>query len=88
MTNRIAAQAGCFTIHPAESTSRMRRWPGKVVKFRVPASSKFSIAVELASIGIHFASLFPDLDGLSRHLNAGYFPGMGQVVNGRYEHKS
>jgi len=66
VTRRITAQTGLFTIHPDpradfRSDSRVSRL---VIKnnFRKPLKHI------LYEYGIHRASLFPDLDGLSKHI--------------------
>jgi hypothetical protein len=67
---RLWAQEGLFTVHadleqPLTSESRAE-WT--LEGFRVPAAVKIRIRYELYRSGVHRAALFPDLDGLARHL--------------------
>lgn len=63
---RISAQAGLFTIHP-------QPWEAftdgeDVIQLRIASSFRRELKKLLYRYGIHSQSLFPDLDGLSRHL--------------------
>lgn len=67
---RLWVQEGLFTVHadleqPLTSDSRAD-WT--LEGFRVPAAAKLRIRYELYRSGVHRAALFPDLDGLARHL--------------------
>ena len=71
--NRMVAQLSTFTIHPEpKPTGRGATIPEllqdeeHLVRYIVPASCKGTIFRDLAALGITRASLFPDLDGLSR----------------------
>ena len=68
--SRIVSQEGVFTCHPnpAEPFDPGRGEFG-VVRVVIPAKAKVRLLVDLDSLGINEASLFPDLDGLSRHMN-------------------
>lgn len=66
ITNRISAQNGLFTIH--SSPFRPLDETESLDKITVEKSAVRAIRRELATYGIHEQSLFPDLDGLSRHL--------------------
>jgi hypothetical protein len=65
---RISAQRSVFTIHedPREELSI------KAYKFTIKRSEGFSIKKRLDACGINQRSLFPDLDGLSRHVGWKY----------------
>lgn len=62
---RIRAQSGVFTIH-------RRPWKGtrshRITKLIIPASLKPTFTTMLFRYGIHYSTLFPDLDGLGDHL--------------------
>lgn len=75
ITPRIRAQAGCFTIHlyqkrqlsflPLERQAKYKRVLSKLV---IPSNSFASIRFDLDRVGVNEASIFPDMDGLCRHL--------------------
>ena len=67
---RLAAQRGCFTLHsdlftPLEATS-----PTFLKQFVIPKEAIVEGVGFLRLAGMNEYSLFPDLDGLSRHLKA------------------
>ena len=66
VTARISVQSGLFTIHrnPSEPFTA----PG-VKKFVIPANSRKPMKKALYKVGIDNASLFPDLDGIARHID-------------------
>lgn len=65
ITPRITAQAGVFTVHPdprdAIASKDIDRWI-------IPNKYRNKLKSELNKYGINAASLFPDLDGLSKHI--------------------
>jgi hypothetical protein len=75
ITPRIRAQDGLFTVHPfnaaegqflpMEKHGRHRKCMTKVI---IPSSAFAGMADELNYVGVNAASLFPDLDGLSRKI--------------------
>lgn len=71
---RIKAQQGLFTVHPLnhgeglnplENHSHSRLWLTKVL---IHGDYFTTLRQQLSEIGVNAASLFPDLDGLSSHL--------------------
>jgi hypothetical protein len=72
ISTRITSQAGVFTVHPnpVEPFDDDIVWKYIIRKECVP-----DIHIMLMSYGIHEASVFPDLDGLSRYLNFKYIHG-------------
>lgn len=62
---RLTAQSGMFTIHP---TRQPTLHSGKVKKIIIPRAAKKDILELLVKFGIHHATLFPDLDGLSNFI--------------------
>lgn len=74
IARRIAAQRGLFTIQ-AEPTVPLERSGVSGVRLRkiiVPAELKPALLRTLSRFGTNRASLFPDLDGLSSHLQWAY----------------
>jgi FRG domain len=75
ITTRILNQRGCFTVHdppnvPLEcrEDEHMKGHPD-LVELVIPAGLKPEILVMLDDYGINRVTLFPDLDGLSQHIN-------------------
>lgn len=62
---RIAAQSGMFTAHPLDGKPLSDPDLAKLV---IPAKEKKRFMAKLVKYGIHHATMFPDLDGLSRYL--------------------
>ncbi len=66
VTMRISVQSGLFTIHPEPCE------PFKVPsvkKLVIPGTSRKQLKAALDKVGINTASLFPDLDGIARHID-------------------
>lgn len=65
VTPRITAQAGIFTIHPDPrkplESDQIQRW-------RIPKDARENLKRTLYKYGVHRASLFPDIDGLAKHI--------------------
>jgi hypothetical protein len=77
LTSRIGAQSGLFTIHrtPTHATKS-----SLVTRLIIPAELKPAFRTMLYRYGVTHASLFPDLDGLCKHLQ--------WIVEDRIEHVS
>ncbi len=69
ITSRIIVQSGCFTAHPSKGRLSKSNWQGSMVKIIIPAPEKWAIKDSLSEIGVHRASLFPSLDGVSNYIN-------------------
>lgn len=65
ITTRMAAQSGLFTYHPEPNKSYDSTL---ITKVRIPAAIKAEFRQNLEVYGIHPASLFPDLDGISAYI--------------------
>lgn len=75
---RVNAQHGLFTIHrfsvkserfvPLEDAEATK---DRLIEFVVPASERPKLLSVLNTNGVNARTLFPDLDGLCRHLNNG-----------------
>ncbi len=62
---RVTAQSGAFTIHPS---AQPLLDPSRLKQLVIPAKIKEDVKARLDKLGIHAGSMFPDLDGLARHL--------------------
>jgi hypothetical protein len=75
IATRILNQRGCFTVHeppdqplPCREDEHLPGHPD-LVEVVVPAALKADVLHMLDDYGINRVTLFPDLDGLSQHLN-------------------
>jgi hypothetical protein len=90
--DRMAAQAGLFTVHKLlkkkkkfielekNSLFSKRLW-----KFEVPANRFWVLRRQLNACGANYMSMFPDLDGLSEHL-VSRFSWMDDEWKARHRH--
>lgn len=62
---RLSAQSGMFTVHPLDGAPYM---DNSLLKVVIPAKEKKKLMDKLLKFGVHHGSMFPDLDGLSKHL--------------------
>jgi len=67
VTPRLRAQSGLFTAHQVP-TDELHPDPGTVTRMRIPHDERQPLKVSLFRHGIHENVLFPDLDGLARHI--------------------
>lgn len=65
VTPRLRAQRGVFTVH-SNPTEEFK--PEKCVRIRIPYENRKHLKNSLNRHGIHEEVLFPDLDGLARHI--------------------
>lgn len=65
ITRRITAQAGVFTIHPEPKNALNST---NIFRIIVRRSFRGELKHILYNYGIYRASLFPDLDGLAKHI--------------------
>ncbi len=78
LTPRIAPQWSVFTVHPDPGQDFRRS--GKLTSWRIPGEENcWRIKLVLDSCGINYASIYPDLTGLARHIYWRYKCGMGQT---------
>jgi len=66
---RMLQQGACFTLH-APGCPEICEGPDWVHRYRIPAASKRDIEEQLRSVGVTYATLFPDLDHLSKEIRA------------------
>jgi hypothetical protein len=81
LTQRIIVQSGWFSVHrfhlPRDvsgpgrfsTLDRVTSYKNRFTQILIPAAAFGAIRRELDMLGVNEATLFPDLDGLSRHLN-------------------
>lgn len=74
---RIVRQGGVFTIHPDPKAPLNAEHPdlNGFLEIIIPRESRARLLAQLAYYGIHSATLFPDLDGLSAFVNWGVASG-------------
>lgn len=67
---RLANQYGYFSIHknPREAFIKTSKY-GELIKVIIPSELKKDLILMLNQYGINFLTLFPDLEGLSKHLS-------------------
>lgn len=70
VTQRITSQHGCFTAHPPPfyDMRRMQRTNEELISFSIKKKHRAQMRIELDRIGLNYAALFPDLDGLCKYL--------------------
>lgn len=65
LTPRITAQRGLFTYHKKPDHPYS---PSCVIKWVIPSKICFNLKLAVNKCGINEASMFPDLDGLAKHV--------------------
>ncbi|HYA42122.1 MAG TPA: FRG domain-containing protein [Syntrophobacteraceae bacterium] len=70
---RIAVQSSIFTVHAADCHGEKNSLQGDrfrriQMKMRIPSEDRAKIRGHLRRLGFHRASLFPDLDGVAKHI--------------------
>jgi FRG domain len=66
VTSRLRAQSGLFTVHSVPAQDFVP--DGELVRIRIPYENRKDLKRSLFQLGVHEAVLFPDLDGLARHI--------------------
>jgi FRG domain len=67
--SRIWTQSGMFTVHPGNFKSLEDPWGVlPLTRIRIPVAARARLRLELQRLGVHRASLFPDLDGVGQHV--------------------
>lgn len=66
VTPRIKAQSGLFSAHPNPKDELSD--PDNMVKLVIPFEQRANLKHSLYRLGIHEASVYPDLDGAARHI--------------------
>lgn len=67
VTRRITAQSGAFTVQPDPATPL--GLPGvNVNKYIIPNCARRRLKRSLYRMGTHHATVFPDIDGVSKHI--------------------
>ena len=65
VTPRIRAQSGLFSVH---KNPRVELVDQRMVQFVIPNGQRGPIKKFLYRLGIHEATIYPDLDGTARHI--------------------
>jgi hypothetical protein len=74
ISRRIAAQQGLFTVHKfnqgglAVKFERHKNFSRKLMKIKIPPNSFARIRHRLNILGVNYATLFSDMDGLCNYL--------------------
>lgn len=74
ITKRISAQFGWFTIHKASPAKRFvpfehnKDYRDRLFKIRIESSCFAECRRRLHNFGINSASMYPDIDGLAKHV--------------------
>jgi hypothetical protein len=66
VTPRLRAQSGVFTVHPAPM--KEFKPAEEIIRIRIPYKHRKPLKDSLFRHGIHEGTMFPDLDGLARHI--------------------
>jgi hypothetical protein len=76
LDSRIVAQAGWFSVHAwvkrtkrFNRVDRLARYAKRIERVLIGPESFANLRADLDRLGVNSAALFPDLDGLTRHLN-------------------
>ncbi|MDC9531829.1 type I restriction-modification system subunit M [Pseudoalteromonas sp. Angola-7] len=65
LTGRIISQSGIFTVH---NELNLPFYSGQIKKIIIPSRLKESFREQLYKFGVHKASIYPGLDGISDHI--------------------
>ena len=75
ITQRIFAQCGWFTVHKPRGRDgefvpleRQRTYGRRLVKLLIPPRLFADLRARLDRLGVNHATMFPDLDGVGRHI--------------------
>jgi hypothetical protein len=78
-SDRIIAQSGWFTLHKFSQTRNRfvtlesnLEYKGAVSKIVIPAEVKREVLTKLSRYGVNSRTVFPDLEGLCKHMNWKY----------------
>ena len=65
---RVWTQSSMFTVHPSGFKSLQNPWGVPLTRVRIPDTARPRLRLELQRLGVHRASLFPDLDGVGQYV--------------------
>lgn len=86
ISRRISAQAGIFTVHKINEGDRVikfethRRFKDKLEKLVIPANRFPVLRKQLNALGINNSTIFPDIDGLCKHLQWKYMNYQDEIL--------
>ncbi len=78
ITRRISAQGGVFTVHKIVDNKRFvaieknKNYKSKLTKLIIPPNKFAKLRKELHMYNVNASTLFPDIDGLCKHLQWRY----------------
>lgn len=78
ISRRISAQAGMFTVHKIVDQKKFvaleknRKYKNQLIKLEILPKAFASLRKDLHMFNINYLSQFPDLDGLTKHLEWRY----------------
>lgn len=78
ITRRISAQGGIFTVHKIVDNKRFvsieknKNYKAKLTKLIIPPNKFAKLRKELHMYNVNASTLFPDIDGLCKHLQWRY----------------
>lgn len=82
ITPRIVPQSGVFSVHPPLIDLGIHPaqpvWAGALLAITIPSRYRDPIRDMLTRMGIHAASLFPDVDGIAKYLGRHWLPPEGE----------
>ncbi|GAA1227990.1 hypothetical protein GCM10009655_28270 [Rhodoglobus aureus] len=71
--DRLVAQSGVFTIsHPLDSADMQVSCSAQLESWTIPVEFKQGIREELELLGIHAASVYPDLEHIGARIKNSY----------------
>ncbi|AXO14541.1 FRG domain-containing protein [Thalassospira indica] len=65
---RVASQSGMFTVHGQRCWDLLDSTKSETIKYQIDSKLKTQFMDELSFLGVNYAKVFPDLDGLARQL--------------------
>jgi len=74
VSRRISAQSGVFTVHKIMRDNRLirfennRNFKNKLTKLLIKGENFSKLRKQLSMLGIHYASIYPDIDGFCQNL--------------------
>ena len=74
MSRRISAQSGVFTVHRISDEGKVVQFESnatfreRLIKINIPSESFVYIRKSLKMMGVNHSTIFPDIDGLCKHL--------------------
>jgi hypothetical protein len=71
LSPRVAAQQSCFVLH--HKSDEATPFDHGLKRYTIPSSSVEALRLEIHRMGVTYATMFPDLDGVARALTYDHF---------------